>query len=289
MVFEQCAPGKTYDGENKTCFTLENIRALVVEYNNTYDDRIKISKNKKDMMRQLISKMKKKFNCDNDVCITKSRIVKTMSDKDMKEDIENSYRPIGPADTKDWLSTKDINSVMHQYELKYKNFKFFGAVPYDFQDLPVYGFNNINFDEIEKLYEQIGLIINLDTHDMSGSHWVGLYVNLKDRKIYYFDSVGKKPGQNINIFVRKILTHMFNKMTNKNFNVEQFMKEFHSSDDFDVRYNRIQHQFKNSECGVYSMNFIIRLLEGETFDDIVNTITKDEEMAKNRLQYFNPK
>ena len=25
-----------------------------------------------------------------------------------------------------------------------------------------------------------------------------------------------------------------------------------------------RHQFKNSECGVYSMNFIIRLLNGES-------------------------
>ncbi len=288
IIMNQCAPGKNYDSVNNTCFSLDDIKKLVKEYNYNYNDVIKISNNKKEMMKQLVTKMKKKFNCDDELCWIKSRIVKTMNDED-KELIENTYRPVGPANTKDWLSTKDINNVMHQYELKYTDFKFFGAVPYDFQDLPYYGFNNIDFNQIESDYKHFGMVINLDTHDMNGSHWVALYVNFPERKVYYFDSVGKKPGQRINTFVRKVLTHMYNKMTNLHFNVEQFMKEFHSSSDFDVRYNKIQHQFKNSECGVYSMNFIIRLLDGETFDDIVNTITKDEEMAKQRLKYFNKK
>jgi hypothetical protein len=64
------------------------------------------------------------------------------------------------------------------------------------------------------------------------------------------------------------------------------MKQYHTSDEFDVRYNKIQHQFKNSECGVYSMNFIIRILEGDTFDDIINNITNDDKMNENRNIYF---
>jgi hypothetical protein len=68
--------------------------------------------------------------------------------------------------------------------------------------------------------------------------------------------------------------------------MSEFMSKFHSSNDYDVRYNKIQHQFKNSECGVYSMNFIIRLLGGETFDDIVNNITDDITMNNCRKIYF---
>ena len=34
-------------------------------------------------------------------------------------------------------------------------------------------------------------------------------------------------------------------------------EEISNLDDFDIRYNKIQHQFKNTECGVYSINFII--------------------------------
>ena len=56
---------------------------------------------------------------------------------------------------------------------------------------------------------------------------------------------------------------------------------------FDIRFNNIQHQFKNSECGVYSINFIIRLAKGESFDNITNNITNDDEMNLCREVYFN--
>jgi hypothetical protein len=55
---------------------------------------------------------------------------------------------------------------------------------------------------------------------------------------------------------------------------------------FDIRYNTIQHQLNNSECGVYSMNFVIRLALGETFDEITTNITKDPEMNNCRSIYF---
>ena len=55
---------------------------------------------------------------------------------------------------------------------------------------------------------------------------------------------------------------------------------------FDIRYNNIQHQFENSECGVYSINFIVRLLQGEKFNDIINNVTTDGKMNQFRKEYF---
>ena len=40
-----------------------------------------------------------------------------------------------------------------------------------------------------------------------------------------------------------------------------------------IKFNQTRHQFKNSECGVYSINFILRLLKGETFEFICDNIT----------------
>ena len=70
------------------------------------------------------------------------------------------------------------------------------------------------------------------------------------------------------------------------FDANQFLSKYQNTDDYDVRFNKIQHQFKNTECGVYSINFIIRLLGGETFDDIVNNITNDDKMNACRKTYF---
>ena len=38
-----------------------------------------------------------------------------------------------------WLNSDDIIKVMNQYEKKYKNFKFIGPSPIDFQDKKFYG------------------------------------------------------------------------------------------------------------------------------------------------------
>jgi hypothetical protein len=53
-----------------------------------------------------------------------------------------------------------------------------------------------------------------------------------------------------------------------------------------IDYNNIRHQFKHSECGVYSINFILRLLKGETFDHICKNITSDDEINECRPVYF---
>ncbi len=281
-MVDRCAPTKSYT--QGSCFTYENLVDIAKEYNKTYQDKIIIPNDKKQLLRELTHRMKTKYNCDDQLCWIKSSIVKQTKNDDI---LKYTFRPNGPKKQFEWLSTNDINKVMEQYEYKYKDFLFLGALPYDFEELPLYKMNELNFDELarEKI-NTIGAVINLDTHDMPGSHWVALYINLKKNAIYYFDSFGKKPGRRINMFIRKILNHMHNKSLQKRFDITEFMNRYQYKDEYDVRYNKTQHQFKNSECGVYSMNFIIRLLNGETFDEIVDNITNDYEMNLCRKKYF---
>ena len=215
--------------------------------------------------------MKNLYNCNNEVCWINSSFIKKMNN----DDISNyTFKPKGPKGKYDWLSTTDIEDAMFQYEEKYKDFKFLGAVPYDFaelSDLLPYNLKVKNL--IDEGKNRIGMVINLDPHYKSGSHWVSFYTNLKKRQVYFFDSYGSKPGKNISRFVKKFYHNM--KGGGK-----------YSDDDLDIRYNKIRHQFNNSECGVYSMNFIIRLLGDETFDNITNNITKDADMNACRNKYF---
>lgn len=276
---DRCAPSKTFS--EGSCFTYENLVSIANVYNNNYDDKIKISDNKKDLLIELTHKMKKRFYCNDQLCWMRSTIVKQTQDDDI---LKNTFRPNGPKKKFEWLSTSDINKVMEQYEFKHKEFMFLGALPYDFEELPIYKMNELDLQELKKdKISKIGAVINLDTHDMSGSHWVALYINTLNHEIYFFDSFGKKPGKRISMFIRKILAHMHK---SKQFNANNFIRKYENTDDYDVRFNKIQHQFKNSECGVYSMNFIIRLLGGETFDEIVNNITNDDDMNACRKVYF---
>lgn len=285
---DKCAPGKKFN--NGTCFTLDDLVLIAKSYNDLHsNDKITIKNDKKYLLKKLTQKMDNNYNCNEDqVCWINTKVVKNIDNPELSK---FTFRPNGPKKQYEWLSTSDINNVMIQYEKKYNDFKFFGAVPYDFEELPGLEVYNLDMDSLinNKKYK-FGLVINLDEHDKSGSHWVGLYTDLKKDQIFFFDSFAKKPGRRIRQFTTKVLTYMYNKKFNENLTTDQFLdlaqKNHKKIDMFDVKYNKVQHQFKNSECGVYSMNFIIRLLNGETFEGITENITKDAEMNSCRNVYF---
>ena len=126
-------------------------------------------------------------------------------------------------------------------------------------------------DNIKKGKKKVGVIFNLDKHDKEGSHWVGLFINIKKSMIYYLDSYGEEiPGQ-INKFVNKI---------KKQANALNLKK-------FTLRENRRRHQFSDSECGMYSLYFIIYMLKNDNFGKFTKQRIKDDYMKKLRKMYFN--
>tara|TARA_B100000963_G_scaffold222068_1_gene193575 strand:+ start:698 stop:1789 length:1092 start_codon:yes stop_codon:yes gene_type:complete len=57
---------------------------------------------------------------------------------------------------------------------------------------------------------------------------------------------------------------------------------------FRLYYNTNRFQYKNSECGVYSMHFIEEFLNGKSFEEITNNIFNDDEINKKRNFYYRP-
>jgi len=291
---EKCAPSKTF--KDGSCLSLKSLKEIGENYNKKNQDKIKISDNKNDLVEQLEKKLAK--TCDNQTCWLRLDVVQGIENEKIKEEIEeNTFRPEGPKKKYEWLSTTDINSVIAQYQEKYKNFLFLGAVPADFEDLPVLGISNLNFEELEKEGKtKIGLVINLDDHTQGGSHWVGLFTDLQKNQIYYFDSFAKKPSNKTRKFINRILKYLYKKKYDKSIKINKLLNVLKGKDqdsklateltNFDIRYNTVQHQLNNSECGVYSTNFIIRSVDGESFDDITKNINRDDKMNKCRGVYF---
>lgn len=288
----KCAPGVDY--KDGTCFNINQLIKIKDLYNDKNpDNKINNFKDKKDLLKSLIKKLKEIYDCDNEQCwVDKIGFIKK------NYDIRNFvFRPKGPINTRKWLSTTDIDKSLKQYEKKFNNFFYLGTLPNDFKHIDYYGIWNFDFKRKQKegIYK-FGSVINLDNHDESGSHWVSLFFNLKEKKIYFFDSFAKKPNKKISEFIKKISLMMDNNTSKifKNYNMKkkyyldsEYINDLKTSNcNIDYKYNNIRHQFKNSECGVYSMNFIIRLLNGESFDNITENITKDDEMNSCRNTYF---
>ncbi len=112
----------------------------------------------------------------------------------------------------EWLSNFDIDAVLEQYE-NIPDFKYLGAVPLDFdKDLGGgYCVSQLTCDldlvkDYKKGIRKYGMVINLDTHDKGGSHWVSMFSNLKKGGVYFMDSYGYRPEKEIQKFMEKIRT-----------------------------------------------------------------------------------
>jgi len=298
-IDKRCAPSKTF--EDGTCLTIESLKIIATAYNKKNIDKknIDITNSKKNLFKQIQEKLLK--DCLTNKCLLETNLVQELDNTDINK---NTFRPEGPKSKYGWLSTTDIDDVIDQYHINNKDFLYLGTVPYDFQELNELGFNDFNFDKVyNEGKSKLGLVINLDESHQKGSHWVSLYTNLDKNQIFFFDSVGKPPRKKIKKFINKIVNFMYQKKYNSKLGIGTIIKIINKLDDkskkqkytiqlneklkgFDIRFNNKQHQFKNSECGVYSINFILRLVKGETFDDIINHITIDDEMNKCRHVYF---
>jgi hypothetical protein len=205
--------------------------------------------------------------CDNEECWLSS-------------DTNNYFAPSKPNyDNKNqWLSNIDIENVLTQYEKLYYCFEFLGPSPIDYNTRYGSGYvcNKLaNFqlrDYLEKQKTKIGIIFNLDRHTQGGSHWVCLFINIKQKYIFYFDSVGIKMPKQIKKMVDKI--------------VEQG-SEVSPPINFHIEVNKLQHQRKNNECGVYCLFVITTLLQdSKTVNDLKTERYPDNDIYKLRSVFF---
>lgn len=268
----KCAPGRKYEGG--TCFTLNELKEISKQFNNKYpNNKIKISDDKKILLREMIEKIKSETNCKDQKCWLNLDIINKTNNFNIKY---GALKPDGPRNNTNWLSTDDINKVLKQYEEKYPNFKYLGTVPYDFEEIDRYGIKNLKLNNLlNKGINKLGLVINLDKEGERGSHWVSLYIDLNKKHVYFFDSLGYKPRSKIKDFI----VRLYNQMNDTNFKGKYSKKS-------KFRYNKNKHQLNNTECGVYSIRTIINLLEGQSFRKVSNEIIRDEEIQKCRKIYF---
>ena len=290
----KCAPTKEYS--EGSCFTMKDLKKMAYSFNIHIENskikskKITILDNKKHLLKELTSRLEN--ICNDQICWLKQDFIKSLKDKNILE----TFRPKGPEGKFEWLSTTHINNVMEQYEKKYKDFKFFGAIPIDFDDLPFLGIKDLNYESmLENGKNKLGFVFNLDEHWKSGSHWVALYCDLLKNQIYFFDSYGSRPEKRIRRLVGRIEKFMYNRNHCKNKcefgndSDNSYMMTNHKNNlekKLDVEYNQNRHQYKNSECGVYSLNFILRLLNGHSFDDISKKKVLDDDINECRDTYF---
>ena len=272
-----------------SCYTYDTLTKIKNSYN-SYHTENKIVETEP---KQLWNTLKTRLNsCDKEDCW-----LKEIKDEKLRKDIDEfSFAPDHPPEWNnnpdEWLSNYDILDVLKQYEKKHKNFKFIGPTPIDF-DTRIPTDNKCVWEELcqfssddmlKKGKTKIGIVFNLDKHDESGSHWVSMFIDFDNAFLFYFDSAGDKIPDEVFSLTKRVMKQ------GKTLKKPIYFK-LHQNHPF-------IHQKGNTECGMYSLFFIITMLTKKFGNHTLSNCKKviqffkskvipDEYVFKHRKIYFN--
>jgi len=268
-----CHPRKTK--KRDTCYDDNELVLLKEDWNKQKPDLKIVAVKPKDIW----SELKNKFaDCPQELCW----VDKIVKDKSLKHKLYNNFAPktqdSWKSNSNEWLDSNDIKNVLQQYKEHYKHFTYLGPSPIDF-DKKIRGVcvwpEICKFsvkEHLKKGITKIGVALNLDKHTEDGSHWVGMFIDLKEKYVFYFDSSDGPIPKEVTAFTNKIVEQA------KALKIK--LKKYNNKG--------MQHQEGLSECGMYVLYFIIHLLEKtKTVDDFRKKRIPDEEISSFRTIYFN--
>lgn len=276
----KCAPG-VYNN-NYTCIDYDYLVKIAESINKHIkklgrSDFISISSDKKslfDNIKTTIDKYSKSDDKNQQFKWTSLAILDELNDKTAKS-INQFFRPEGPSNSHEWLASDDITDELKLYEKTFPDFFYIDTVPNDYVTCSAYPENKPEL--LASLKSQIsnhhkskfGIVFNLDNYGQPGSHWVACFFSIPDNSIFFYDSTGEKPTPEIQAFIDLINKHFFNNSCV-------------------FKFNNVPQQKGDTECGVFSLTFIIKMLHGTSFNDFIHSkIISDSSVFKLRKTLFN--
>lgn len=270
----RCAPNSNVNKAfDSTCLSASQIEEMRVAHNRKYPNKIISQSTPEQVHTQL--KEAEAGRCNAERCLVKEYL----SPKVVKEQFAPRKPKLWKKKPKAWLADSEIQDVMNQYE-KNSNFAFYGPsmIDYDFkyktgkcecQALCKFS----SAEHIQKGKPLVGVVFNLDKHNEKGSHWTALFLDLNESVVMYFDSAGDPPPPE----VKRLVTQM-----------QETIPPGHTVPRF--TYNSMEHQKGTSECGMYSMYFLITSLRANSragiFKEFNDTRIPDAKVAELRNVYF---
>jgi hypothetical protein len=281
-----CSPNN--NGDHISCIPKPILKKIARILNDQSDcSKISLSCKPKKLYERIKEEVLKISDCNKEPCWLKIKEFKNNLPKEDYIELKKSFRPEKPKSWKDnpnqWLTTENINHVMEQYQEAHPTFKYYGALPIDFNKKDIHGECKVSdlcqvniSDLLDQKKETIGMVFNIDPSTKGGQHWFTMFIdlvgnNLKKPFIYYYDSVKGDIQDEIFSLIK---------------NIQSQYKEIFPKKELGFTFNDIQHQYGDSECGVYCIHFLSEMLQGKSFTDYINLSLSDEEMEKFRDVFF---
>lgn len=274
VKYMNCSPAvKGKSVSENSCLTPDILLKIKNKYNEDHQDKAILSKDPREIWTELNTRLSAE-GCNKEDCW-----LKELDDDSLRKQIEKHiFAPDMPPEWKtnpdEWLSNFDIENVLEQYEKTYPEFKLMGPTTMDFDTkLKEKGGQCVEeemckFDlrtDIKKGFKKFACVVNLDKHWQSGSHWVSLFVDVSEKLIFYFDSAGayRTPKEIIDLVDR----------------IKKQGTELSPPVEFEfVTNGNLHHQTGNTECGMYSIFFVITMLTGKTPFHKDHVLSKQEKI-----------
>jgi len=276
-----CSPKLKEKITGFSCYTYDDLRYLRNLWNKHHPTDLIDTNDVRDIHAALMKKNAVKCG-DKEACWLRQPFVKESVGQQIRK---FAFAPEAPKEWEknpnEWLSSTEIEDVMGQYEKAYKCFRFIGPSPIDFDkqlssggtvfpELSELSLSKLQNDGIKK----VGIILNTDPHDKGGQHWISMFINIPRGLVYFFDSVGAPAPTEVMRLVERIKTQGAGLSPPIAFKFDQN--------------HPVEHQYGNTECGIYSLFFIVHMLEDKITEHYLKThILRDKYMEKFRKVYFN--
>jgi hypothetical protein len=230
----------------------------------------------------ILNNVKNALNCSSrsnqDRCIVegaKNKIPDTY--KSAVEEERKSLKPLGPRDSRGWLSDRNIQDVMKQYQDIFPDFY---AIPFQMRDFAKQKTELATLDFKKKYdegYRTFGVVINTDYSYGPGIHWFCMFFDFRDSRkdfytVEYFNSSGNYPLPEINQWI-------------KNFKHSNNIKKKFNKSIKDILHAGKQYQYNDYSCGVYSLVYILIRLSGVELQNININDNIIDKLSRTLMKY----
>lgn len=215
---------------------------------------------------QTISKI---LGCDGESCVLSHSDFKGTVGVDVAE-YEKKLRmnPVGPHDSNDLLNNFNIDEVLKLYTRKYPNYHHIPFRMIDFKVTETNWFNSRKKDQTltflnpkehitDRSKDCCGVVLNTDYSNGRGKHWFCLFFdfrNINHITLEYFNSSGNMPPQEVHVYLVALKRKVYMEYPKSECTIETVSNK--------------QIQYSETECGVYSLYYIISRLEGHSLEEI---------------------
>lgn len=228
--------------------------------------------------KDTVNTLKKILDCNTESCIlTKQEVKNFIGNDKVSKQLEARFKPEGPYNSDDWFSNFDIDKVLDQVAIKFKD-KNFLHIDFQMRDFAKNSNSELVKTDLAAEYKKgircFGVVFNTDYSKNNGQHWFAIFGDFSKKPftIEYFNSSGEPPLPEITAWMEKTKHHL--------------SKEIPDIKVETVIVSNIVNQTDNHSCGSYSLYYIISRLEGIPYEYFTKNKIGDELMHVFRKYYL---